>query len=143
NNKPELIYRIRMASSTDGINWIKFDQNIIADKLGANEVQASPDVFFYGNKFHMFFCYMVTPDFRTNKAKSYRIGYASSTDLINWERNDSMAGIDVSAEGWDSEMVAYPHVFELDGNVYMFYLGNQVGRYGFGLAQLENLEQLK
>ena len=53
------------------------------------------------------------------------------------KRNDSLAGIDVSDEGWDSEMISYPHVFELDGNVYMFYLGNQVGRMGFGLAILE------
>jgi hypothetical protein len=34
-------------------------------------------------------------------------------------------------------MISYPHVFELDGNTYMAYLGDQVGRYGFGLALLE------
>ena len=27
--------------------------------------------------------------------------------------------------------------FELDGSIYMMYLGNQVGRHGFGLAVLE------
>jgi predicted GH43/DUF377 family glycosyl hydrolase len=137
SEKPELIYRIRMATSKDGLNWLKLDRNVIEAKLGENEVQASPDVFFYEDGFHMFFCYMVTPDFRKNKEKTYRIGYAYSSDLINWVRNDSKVGIDISNEGWDSEMVAYPHVFELDGKVYMFYLGNQVGRYGFGLAQLE------
>jgi hypothetical protein len=57
--------------------------------------------------------------------------------LIDWERDDDRAGVDVSDEGWDSEMVSYPHVFELDGAVYMMYLGNQVGRHGFGLARLE------
>jgi hypothetical protein len=31
-------------------------------------------------------------------------------------------------------MISYPHVFELDGKVYLAYLGDQVGRYGFGLA---------
>jgi predicted GH43/DUF377 family glycosyl hydrolase len=137
SEKPELIYRIRMATSKDGLNWLKIDRNVIEDKLGENEVQASPDVFFYEDGFHMFFCYMVTPDFRKNKDRTYRIGYAYSSDLINWVRDDSKAGIDISQEGWDSEMVAYPHVFELDGKVYMFYLGNQVGKYGFGLAQLE------
>ena len=139
DGRAELIYRIRMATSTDAINWTKLNKNIIPGKLGENEVQASPDVFFYGGKYHMFFCYMLTPDFRKNKEKSYRIGYAHSDDLVNWHRDDSKAGIDVSEEGWDSEMVAYPHVFELDGNIYMFYLGNQVGRYGFGLAQLEGV----
>ena len=29
------------------------------------------------------------------------------------------------------------HVFELDGRTYLAYLGNQVGRYGFGLAVLD------
>ncbi|STQ10996.1 Uncharacterised protein [Enterobacter cloacae] len=57
--------------------------------------------------------------------------------MITWHRDDSKAGIDVSASGWDAEMISYPHVFELDGTIYMAYLGDQVGRYGFGLAQLE------
>jgi hypothetical protein len=34
-------------------------------------------------------------------------------------------------------MVSYPHLFELDDAIYMMYLGNQVGRHGFGLARLE------
>lgn len=140
-NKPELIYRIRMAKSVDGLNWTKLDKNIIEEKFGANEVQASPDVFYKNGRYHMFFCYMVTPDFRKDMKKSYRIGYASSTDLENWVRDDSKAGIDVSGEGWDSEMISYPHIFELDKKIYMLYLGNQVGRYGFGIAELiGNLE---
>ena len=34
-------------------------------------------------------------------------------------------------------MISYPHVFELDGRTYLAYLGNGVGRYGFGLAILD------
>ncbi len=67
----------------------------------------------------------------------YRIGYASSTNLIDWVRDDAKAGIDVSEEGWDAEMISYPHVFELDGKTYLAYLGNEVGRNGFGLAVLD------
>lgn len=46
--------------------------------------------------------------------KSHRIGYASSTDLINWIRDDSKAGIDISTEknAFDNEMLAYPHVLK-------------------------------
>ena len=36
-------------------------------------------------------------------------------------------------------MLAYPHVLELDGTVYLLYLGNQVGRYGFGAARLDGV----
>jgi hypothetical protein len=139
NGKPEPVYKIRMATSIDGINWIKINKDIIESKLEENEAQASPDVFFYENKYHMFFCYRYSLNFR-GKEKGYRIGYASSLDLINWVRDDSKAGIGISEEGWDSEMISYPHVFELNNKLYMYYLGNGVGRFGFGLAQLESLQ---
>lgn len=134
--KPEPVYQIRMATSDDGINWVKHNKNLIETKLEENECQASPDVIFYKGKYHMFFSYRYSIGYR-GKEKGYRLGYASSDDLINWHRDDSKVGIDVSEEGWDSEMISYSHVFELDGKVYMFYLGNQVGRYGFGAAVLE------
>lgn len=137
NGQKEIVYKIRLAISEDGIQWVKVNRNIIEDKLGLNEVQASPDVFFWKGKYHMFFCYMLTPDFRSNKELSYRIGYASSKNLMNWTRDDTKAGITVSTDGFDNEMIAYPHVFELDGKIFMLYLGNEVGRYGFGLAELE------
>jgi predicted GH43/DUF377 family glycosyl hydrolase len=137
NCKPEPVYKIRMATSNDGINWIKNDKNLIETKLEENECQASPDVFFYKGKYHMFFCYRYSIGYR-GKERGYRIGYASSDDLLHWIRDDTNAGINISKEGWDSEMISFPHVFELDGNLYMFYLGNQVGRYGFGLAKLED-----
>lgn len=134
--KPEPVYKIRMATSKDGLKWTKANADLIPDKIEENEAQASPDVLFFDSKYHMFFCYRYSTNYR-GKENGYRIGYAYSEDLINWTRDDDKVGIDVSIEGWDSEMISYPHVFELDGNVYMFYLGNGVGRYGFGLAKLE------
>lgn len=136
DGKPEPVYKIRMASSDDGIHWIKQNRNLIPSKVEDDEAQASPDVFYKNGCYHMFFSYRYSSDYR-GKEHGYRIGYASSDDMYNWVRDDSKAGIDVSATGWDSEMVAYPHVFELDGEIYMLYLGNQVGKHGFGLAKLE------
>lgn len=135
DNKPEMSLKLRMATSTNGLNWTKHNKNLIPEVNGENESQASPDVFYKDDKYHMFFCNWIPATFR--ETKSRKIGYAYSTDLINWTRDDSKAGIDISDDGWDSEMLAYPHVFELDGNIYMIYLGNEVGRYGFGLAELE------
>ncbi|MBU3593274.1 glycosylase [Polynucleobacter sp. 71A-WALBACH] len=134
--RSEAVYKIRMATSDDGFNWRRNGVNIIQDKLESDECQASPDVFFYENRYHMFFCYKYGVNFRSNE-RGYRIGYAYSDDLINWVREDARAGLDISAEGWDSQSVAYPHIFELDGKIYMLYIGNEVGRYGFGLAELE------
>ncbi|NCA81754.1 MAG: glycosylase [Opitutae bacterium] len=135
--RPEVVYKLRMACSPDGINWTKLNKNIVADKLGEDEAQACPDIIFQNGKYHMFFCYREATNFRFAKERTYRIGYAWSLDMLDWTRDDSKVGIDVSDEGWDSEMVAYPHLFELEGAIYMLYLGNQVGRYGIGLAKLD------
>jgi predicted GH43/DUF377 family glycosyl hydrolase len=137
DEKSEAVYKIRMAISSDGLNWIRNGEDIIENRIEEKECQASPDVFFYKNKYHMFFCYKYALNFRNNE-RGYRIGYAVSEDLENWIRDDTKVGIDISEEGWDDQSIAYPHVFELDNTVYMLYLGNQVGRYGFGLAQLED-----
>jgi hypothetical protein len=125
-----------MATSLDGLQWTRHDKDIIESRLDGDEAQASPDVFFRDGKYRMFFCYRHATDYR-GKERGYRIGYAESDDAFNWRRDDAKAGIDVSESGWDSEMVSYPHVFELDGRLRMFYLGNQVGKSGFGLAELE------
>jgi predicted GH43/DUF377 family glycosyl hydrolase len=132
---PEPVYRIRMATSHDGLDWKRDARELIPPTLEVNEAQASPDVFWMDGGFHMFFCFRRSLDYR-GRAGGYRIGYASSPDLRHWTRDDAGAGLDVSEEGWDSDMVAYPHVFELDGETYMAYLGNHVGRDGFGLARL-------
>jgi predicted GH43/DUF377 family glycosyl hydrolase len=134
--RPEPVYKIRMASSSDGLAWTRHDRDLIDSRVEADEAQASPDVTYANGKYHMFFCYRYSGNFR-GKEFGYRIGYASSTNLRDWVRDDSKAGIDVSDSGWDEEMISYPHVFELDGNTYMAYLGNQVGRHGFGLAILD------
>lgn len=136
DGRPEIIYKLRMATSKDGINWVKQNTDIVESKLGDDEAQACPDIFFANGKYHLFFCYREGLDFRDNRARSYRIGYASSADLVNWTRDDSRIDLDISETGWDSEMVAYPTVFELDGSIYMIYAGNGNGRTGFGLAKL-------
>lgn len=136
--RPEICYKLRMAESGNGVDWVKCGRNIMEDRLGYLESQACADITFRNGKYHMFFCYREHTDFRRNVKKSYRIGYASSKDLYHWVRQDEKAGIDVSPETdvWDSEMVAYPHLFESEGKIYMLYLGNEVGKCGFGLAQL-------
>ena len=137
NKRAEPVYHIRMATSMDGIHWVKEDRDLIECVIGDDECQACPDVIWLDGKYHMFFCYRSSVNYHGSEG-GYRIGYASSTDLFNWHRDDAQAGLTVSAAGWDSEMVSFPHVFALDGEVYMLYLGNQMGRHGFGLARLES-----
>jgi len=134
--KAESTYKIRLATSVNGYEWEKFNTSIIDDVLTENECQAGPDVIFKDNLYHMFFSYRHNYNFK-NKERGYKIGYAWSKNATIWRRDDSLSGIGLSDEGWDSQMMHYPHVFELDGSHYMLYNGNEFGRYGFGLAKME------
>jgi predicted GH43/DUF377 family glycosyl hydrolase len=133
---PERVYKIAYATSNDGINWEKANRLIIPDVLDENECQALPTVIKIDDKYHMYFCYRNMIGFRTDINKGYRIGYAYSSDLTNWIRDDSAAGISLSKDGWDSEMMCYPHIFRHNDVVYLLYNGNKFGKFGFGLAKL-------
>ena len=134
---PDRTYKIGHAVSSDGINWVKEEaRQIIGDILGADESQALPTVIGIDGRYHMFFCYRQSFDFRKNRDHGYRIGHAWSDDLVNWTRDDENPLLDVTSGNWDSDMLCYPHVFECDGKVYLLYNGNEFGRYGFGLALL-------
>ncbi len=138
DNSPQRVYKIAFANSTDGINWNRDSKHIIQDKLNPDECQALPSVIHHKDLYHMFFCYREATGFRNTKERGYRIGYAYSKDLRNWTRDDDNVGLHTSQEGWDSDMLCYPHIFKCDSNIFMLYNGNEFGRYGFGLAILED-----
>ncbi len=137
NEPPDRVYKIAHAVSANGIDWVRDSKQLITDRLDADECQALPTVISIDGAYHMYFCYRHACGFRDDPSRGYRIGYAYSPDLKRWTRDDSLAGIDISPRGWDSEMQCYPHIFECGGDVYMLYNGNQFGRYGFGLAILD------
>lgn len=128
----ESIYVLMHATSKDGINWERESVPSVAYKV-EYECQTNPSVIKIGNKYHMWFCYRHGINFR-NDERGYRIGYAWSDDLMNWHRDDDLGELQVSDEGWDSQMVCYPCVVHLNNKYYMFYSGNYFGRDGFGYA---------
>lgn len=133
----EPYYHIKYAESKDGITWDKRGTVAIDFKTPAEGGIVRPCVIRDGSVYQMWYSYRDGRDFRTSKDHSYRIGYAESRDGIAWTRQDERAGIDVSARGWDSEMLAYPYVHRRsNGDLYLFYNGNGFGRSGFGFATL-------
>lgn len=132
------VYKIGHAVSSDGITWKKEGRQLISDVLNADECQALPTVIHHKDRYHMYFCYREAIGFRKDKTRGYRLGYAWSKDLVNWVRDDADAGIEFSAEGWDSEMQCYPHIFKCNEKIYLLYNGNEFGRHGFGIAELED-----
>lgn len=137
--EPDRTYKIGHAVSIDGVNWQKEEgKQIIEDVLGPEESQALPSVIEIDGRFHMFFCFRESFDFRQSRGRGYRLGHAWSDDLSNWTRADDFFTFETGSDDWDSDMVCYPHVFQCDGKVLLLYNGNQFGRYGFGAAQLVN-----
>lgn len=125
----EMLHVIKYATSQDGDNWQKHGL-AIPYELGIAQAFSRPTVVKDNQGYHMWFSY------RSGDGTKYRIGYAHSIDGIIWDRKKD-SGIDVSKDGWDSEMICYPFVFNHKGTRYMLYNGNGYGKAGFGLAVLE------
>jgi len=131
NDKIIPYYHIKYAESNDGISWERRGIVCIDFKSEEEYAIARPCVIKEDDIYKMWYSY---------SSGSYRIGYAESNDGIHWERKDEDVGIDVSESGWDSDMMAYPFVFEHKGKKYMLYNGNSFGKDGFGYAILEENE---
>ena len=138
SDQPERVYKIAHAVSKDGISWSKEGNMIISDAIGPDECQALPSVMEYNGVFHMVFCFRDAVGFRSEAGKGYRLGYAYSTDLRTWTRDDDVLSLKLSGEGWDGQMMCYPHIFNHNGQVALLYNGNNFGREGFGLALLQS-----
>lgn len=134
NGKMESFYQIMIALSDDGIEWKRNGIPIISS-IYNNEAQASPTVIFYNGFWHMLFSYRHSTNFR-NAERGYRIGYARSKNLLDWDRINESEPIEPSKTGWDSEMVCYPSFFEMNNQIFLLYCGNDFGKNGFGLAKL-------
>jgi len=134
---PDRTYKIGYATSADGVNWHRLEaKQIVPDQLGPQESQALPTVAYFNGRYHMFFCFRESFDFRKATGRGYRLGYAWSEDMLNWTRDDSQVPPVGNDGEWDSDMQCYPHVFECDGRIYLLYNGNEFGRHGFGVAGL-------
>jgi len=136
HGKPEIFYHIKYATSQEGINWDRKNILCIPPK-NEYEATARPCVTMENGIYKMWYSRRDLINFRTESKHSYRAGYAESSDGINWQRLDKNAGIDLSIEGWDSEMIAYPYVIKVKDRYVMFYNGNGFGKTGFGYAVYE------
>ena len=125
---PRHLYNIRYAESRDGIRWRR--DGTVAIDYGAPDEHAfsRPCVVRDQDGYRMWYSY---------RGAAYRLGYAESADGRSWTRRDGLAGLPPSAEGWDSEMVAYPCVLDRRGRRYLLYNGNGYGATGIGLARLD------
>lgn len=133
-DQPERTYKIAIAQSDNLLDWKRDGKQVIESNF-EGEAQALPSVIFRNGMWHMVFCYRHTVGFRNDSSHMYRIGYACSKDMWNWERDDSK--IKIPPQDWCNEMQCYPNLFEMDGELYLLYNGNNFAKEGFGLMKLE------
>jgi hypothetical protein len=133
NGRWEPRYFIKYAESTDGVRWEPSGRTCI--DLGNDWAVARPCVEREGDRYRMFYCYRRLVDYRDDRQAAYQLGYAESDDGLSWRRLDDQTGLEPSAEGWDSEMLAYGYVHRSGGETYLFYNGNGFGRSGIGVAR--------
>jgi len=133
NGMTEPQYLIKYAESHNGIDWKRENQVVIHYKDDLDAI-GRPVVIHENGRYRMWYSYRSIDQYRSDPSRSYRIGYAESVDNKDWQRKDEQAGIDISPEGWDAEMLAYPYPIDYQGRRYLFYNGNGFGRSGFGYA---------
>jgi hypothetical protein len=127
----EMLHIIKYATSKNGLDWQR-KGNAIPYELNIAQAFSRPSVLIdKKGKFHIWYSY------RSGNGTPYRIGYSTSANGIDWINRLDEVGIDVSKDGWDSDMLCYPFVFKHQNHVYMLYNGNGYGKTGFGLAILE------
>jgi predicted GH43/DUF377 family glycosyl hydrolase len=136
NDYPEPRYHIKYAESNDGVVWRKtgmvcIDYDEYAEAIGR------PCVYKENEIYKMYYSYRKVRNYRTDRASSYKLGYAESTDGINWEKKNDNVGIYPSEldSDWDYEMIEYCHILSTKNKKYMFYNGNGFGKSGFGYAE--------
>ena len=127
---PEPVYSVCHADSSDGIRWHANGRTVL-ESLRDGEVISAPWVVQHGAGWLMWYSYRGSD---SPESKRYRIGVAASLDGDHWVRRDDEAGLERSADGWDSEMACYPSFYMHQGRTIMLYSGNHVGRGGIGWA---------
>ena len=115
-----LNYRIGLATSADGLTWVKYHANPVLD-IGERGTWEDanvykPIVLFNGTEYQMWYT--------GYDGTSWRIGYATSFDGIVWQKYHANPVLGPGASGtWDGDGVAHPAVL-FDGTEYqMWYTG--------------------
>ncbi len=111
--------------SPDGINWTKYSGNpvLVSGNSSSwyNTFISSPSVILENGIYKMWF---TAPDLVINSQPTDgkgNIGYATSTDGINWAVYSSAVLIAGEQNNWDSASIAEPSVIKVGTTYHMFY----------------------
>lgn len=122
-------YHLKYATSSNGVDWLRRGY-VAIDFMHEGETCISrPSILFEDGIYKMWYSYACL-----DVGIPYMAGYAESLDGMNWVRKDFEAGIDVTPDDFDSDMICYPLVMNIMNKKYMFYNGNKNGAEGMAYA---------
>jgi len=148
-------FRLRYATSTDGINWDRLDG--WASTIGADAWASSTSwdkggiargisVLYRNGIYHLW--YAGTNENNLAISPFWRIGYATSIDGINWTKQNNGNPVIVPTKSWELNNASYPNVIYENGTYKMWYAagygdsGNQIvyatSTDGINWEKLEN-----
>lgn len=127
SNKTLPVYNIRYAESPDGISFPRKGK-VCIDITGGEHRVGRPYVYKEQNKYKMIFG-------SGSETIPYRLDYAESDDGKQWVRKSELLKISYNATDFDSQMSCYPAVVTTRKKTYVFYNGNEYGKYGVGYAE--------
>ncbi|MBL8229046.1 MAG: hypothetical protein JNL98_11235 [Bryobacterales bacterium] len=115
-----------LATSTDGVQWSKRGRLLSPEGWEGDYIAANGSALRVGGEFLYWY----------QAGKTPRIALARSADGVTWRRHGS-AVLEVGPRGsWDERGVADPYVIDLNGVLYMFYLGqDRAMRQRLGVAR--------
>ncbi|MCL4417932.1 MAG: C39 family peptidase, partial [Actinobacteria bacterium] len=121
-------FRLRYATSSDGVNWDRLDgwtSTINSDAWADSNawdkggIARGISVLFKDGTYHLW--YAGTNDSNLTQYPFWRIGYATSTDGIHWTKQNNGNPVIIPTKSWEINNVAYPNVIYENGKYKMWY----------------------
>jgi predicted GH43/DUF377 family glycosyl hydrolase len=128
------------ASSTDGINWSKCEENpVLRPGLSGewdDEGIIVPSVIHEDGKYRLWYWGVGEPQF----GYPWQTGFAMSDDGINWTKDPNPV-LQVGNSGeWDEDLAVAYDIFKINDSTYkMLYLGGDLEEAHFGLATISEM----
>lgn len=129
NGKAMPEYRIKYLESDDGIAWHGTGRLVLditrEDEHGFGRPWVMP---LPSGGYCMYY------SVRRKSLGAYRMGYAESTDGLEWIRNDESLGLGAGPDEFDADAIMYAAPITIGGRTWCYYNGNDFGREGVALA---------
>ncbi len=127
------LYDIKLAKSKNLISW--YQTGVTCIKLKKDErAVARPYVLREKNVFRMWYSF-------EKKNKGYKIGYAESKNGIKWIRKDNLISFGKKLKKIDDLMMEYSAVIQVHNKKFMLYNGNNYGKSGICIAELNKISK--